>query len=68
MTQLDVTGSVKTGLIAQDSKLDFFAQIRTKLYECTIKFHCHSLLEESGLLLLTAFSSTVASHMSSLES
>ena len=49
-----VTGSTKTVLIAQDRKFNFFTQ--TKLNECTIKFHCHSLPEWSGLLLLAAFS------------
>ena len=38
---INVTGSMKTVLIAQDRKLDFF-HTNAKLDECTIKFHCHS--------------------------
>jgi len=51
-----VTESVKTSLIAHDSKFDLSSYVNTKLHEYTIKFHCQNHPVLSGLLLLAAFS------------
>ena len=48
-----LTGSWKTGLIAQGSRIDFYQN--TKQREYTIKFHCQNQPGLNSLLSLAAF-------------
>ena len=60
-----VTRSGKAGLIAHNSRFDFFVT-NTKLHEHIIRFHCHNQPGLTGLLMLAAFSNPVANCTSGL--